>query len=77
MNPALADQTAGAAGECWVCHGNGQGTRYLSAMEPRKERKAAIATLERQGWKIWYQKRGQCWMQERETVVKDWGAEVS
>lgn len=60
-------------GECWCCNGTGKGARYLSEMEPRKERKAAIATLEAQGWKVWYQKRGQLWRMERETIVKDFG----
>lgn len=64
-----------SAGTCWVCSGTGKGTKYLSEYKPGKERKQAIAELERQGWKVWYQKQGQAWMMERETVVKDWGKE--
>ena len=64
-------------GSCWVCNGTGQGARYLSEMEPKKERKAAIARLESEGWKVWYQRRGQLWRMERENVVKAFGQEVS
>ena len=56
--------------------GSGRDVRELSEMEPRKERKAAIATLEREGWKVWYQKRGGAWMMERETVIKEFGKEA-
>jgi hypothetical protein len=45
-------------------------------MEPRKERKLAIAELERQGWKVWYQKRGATWWMERETTVKGFGQDA-
>lgn len=61
------------AGACWVCGGNGKGKQCISSIPAGKERKQAIAQLEAQGWKVWYQKRGQVWMMERETVVKEWG----
>jgi hypothetical protein len=64
-------------GECWVCNGSGLGARYLSEMEPRKERKYAIRKLETDGWKIWYEKRGRVWFMERETVVKNWGFDAT
>ena len=63
------------AGECWCCEGSGQGAKYISELD-KKERKVAIATLARDGWKCWYEKHGQCWMMERETVVKDFGVDV-
>ena len=63
------------AGECWVCNGTGKVRRCISDIPAGRERKAAIAQLEADGWKVWYQKRGQVWMMERETVIKDWGKE--
>jgi hypothetical protein len=59
------------AGHCWCCNGTGRGIAHLSGMDP-KQRKQAIKTLESEGWKVWYQKRGSMWLMERETVVKDW-----
>lgn len=72
----VACDHAHKAGECWVCNGTGKGIKYISEYKAGKERKAAIAQLESDGWKIWYEKRGQTWMMERETVVKEWGMDA-
>lgn len=64
-------------GWCWPCQGSGRGADYIGGIKDRKARAAAVAKLEREGWKVWYRKTGQAWMMERETVVKEWGVEVA
>lgn len=55
---------------------DGRRPRYFSELDA-KQRKQATAELESLGWKIWYQKQGREWRMERETVIKDFGSEVS
>ena len=48
----------------------------LERMKP-DQRKAAVKRLEREGWKVWYQRQGGMWRMERETVVKEFGQAVT
>jgi len=60
-------------GWCWCCQGTGRGALYIAGIKDKKLRKAAIEQLSREGWKVWYQKQGNIWRMDRETVVKELG----
>ncbi len=61
---------AGPDMACWRCK-NGQAALYISGLRG-KERKAAIAQLQADGWTGGYERRGRAhWWAERETVIKE------
>jgi hypothetical protein len=73
IRTAIKEVSASDVAECWVCHGAGVGKKFISSFD-KKERKGVIKSLEKEGWKVGYRKKGDSgyWM-ERETIIKNWG----
>lgn len=57
---------------CHVCNATGKAPKYFSEFD-KKERKTVLAELNKEGFKVQWEKRGQHWSMERETLVKDAG----